>query len=68
MGPMRITAPPLTPFRLETDPNVMSSIPMNTIANAMKNSQVASENEEPPPVIVVVAPGFNLAWQSKHDQ
>jgi hypothetical protein len=67
MGPMRITAPPLTPFRLETDPSVMSSIPMNMIANAMKNSQVASENEEPN-LIVVVAPEFSLAWQSKHDQ
>jgi hypothetical protein len=45
---MNIIAPPLTllGLMLESDPTVMSKIPMKIMANAAKNNHVATENCE----------------------
>jgi hypothetical protein len=41
IGPMSMTAPPLTPFRFESDPSIINAIPMKMMANAAKNSHIA---------------------------
>ena len=43
-GPIRIIPPPLTPLRLEIDPNVISMMPTKIKANAAKNSQLPRVN------------------------
>ena len=47
IGPISITAPPLKiPLEPANDPTVISSVPTTIIAKAMKNNQVARENDE----------------------
>ena len=48
IGPTSITTPLLTLFglRLESEPTVISKIPMKIMANAAKNNHVATENCE----------------------
>ena len=40
---MRIIAPPLTPFKFEMEPKVISNIPMKMTPKAMKNSHEVNE-------------------------
>jgi len=59
MGPIRITAPPLTPFELEIELNAISSIPRKIATKANKNKRTANEFAEldTPPAMRVLGSG-----------
>lgn len=70
MGPISITAPPLTPFifRFESDPSVINTTPKKMMANAAKNNHVAREKVGVIEDSIRAAVGLSLFWHSEHDQ